>query len=543
MDAQTFLDNFATIADAPGGTQRLRELVLELAVHGELVEQDPADESAAVLLAGLRERRDALVTNGVIGKPRHPEGIPVDDAPHAIPASWCWARLGDIGAIVGGGTPKSDEPAYWADGVGVPWLTPADMGSQSSRLVSRGSRDITEKGLDESSAQLLPAGTVLFSSRAPIGHVGIAAQPLSTNQGFKSCLPYQGAMTEYIYLFLRYVGPIVDAAATGTTFKEVSGKDVALIPIPVPPLGEQQRIVPKVDELMGLCDELEARQERRDRATTSFGGSALHALTEADTPGDIRDAWERVDANWSTITDQTDDVVELEATILHLAVLGRLTRGDEDFEDKSAPSRVAGWSSLPRGWQWKSLQEVVDPDRSISYGVIKLGPDPGPSGVPVLRCSDVRRMRIDKRGVRHVDRALSDEYRRTILRGGELLVNVRGTLGGCAVVPREMAGFNVAREVAVVPTVDIDPAYLLYVFASPGFLNYTADSLRGTAYQGLNLSLLRAFPVPVPPKDEQAEIVARVNGMLTSCANLVAAGRAATQTATALSRALVAHAV
>jgi len=181
---------------------------------------------------------------------------------------------------------------------------------------------------------------------------------------------------------------------------------------------------------------------------------------------------------------------------------------------------------------------LVDPGRSISYGVIKLGSDPGPTGVPILRCSDVRRMEIDQRNIRHIEKSLSNEYRRTVLRGGEHLVNVRGTLGGCAIVPLEMAGFNIAREVAVVPTVGIDPDFLLYVFASPDFLEYTADSLRGIAYQGLNLSLLRNFPVPVPPPDEQREIVECVRGMLAACKHLRSAVDAVAKAEAALSRSL-----
>lgn len=216
MTPHDLIAAFEVVAEAPDGVARLRELVLQLAVRGRLVPQDPADEPASVLLKQLCHARVRLLATRVVGAPRHPEGVPVEDEPYELPTSWTWVRLGDVGAIVGGGTPKSGESAYWADGNDVPWLTPADMRHQVSRYVARGQRDITKAGLAASSAQLLPAGSILFSSRAPIGHVAIATGALTTNQGFKSCVPYDPEMSEFVYVFLRKAGPEIDAAAKGT---------------------------------------------------------------------------------------------------------------------------------------------------------------------------------------------------------------------------------------------------------------------------------------------------------------------------------------
>ena len=251
--AERMDDLFTALADLTP----LREAVLQLAVRGRLVPQDTDDEPAGKLVAKLEAGKEQLLGKEIITKPRYPCEIPVEQEPFEIPGTWQWLRLGDVGAIVGGGTPRSGESSFWSDGQDIPWLTPADMRRQPSRYISRGERDITSEGLSRSSAQMLPAGSVLFSSRAPIGHVGIAANPLSTNQGFKSCVPYVSAMSDYLYVFLKYAGPGIDEQATGTTFKEVAGKEFALIPVPIAPLAEQHRIVAKVDELMGLIDRLE----------------------------------------------------------------------------------------------------------------------------------------------------------------------------------------------------------------------------------------------------------------------------------------------
>ncbi len=278
MTTREFIEVFDTIAEAPGGIDRLRELVLQLAVRGRLVPQNPNDEPVSMLIAEMKAEKERLLSKKIITKSRYPSGVSIEPKPFEVPEKWQWFRLGDVGAIVGGGTPKSSEPSFWSDGQDIPWLTPADMRGQSSRYILRGARDITSEGLNRSSAQMLPAGSVLFSSRAPIGYVGIAANPLSTNQGFKSCVPYIPAMSDYLYVFFKYAGPGIDKQATGTTFKEVPGKEFALIPVPIPPLAEQHRIVAKVDELMELIDRLEQHLVAKGKYHEAFAASAVYHL-------------------------------------------------------------------------------------------------------------------------------------------------------------------------------------------------------------------------------------------------------------------------
>lgn len=278
MDLKILWEHFDVIIEAENGIQCLRELILQLAVIGKLTSQKPEKENSENLLNYLPELRQKKLSMGVFKETRHPRGIRVEIPPYQIPSNWLWVHLGDLGEIIGGGTPKTNEPRYWSDKEDIPWITPADMSKQESRYIVRGKRDITQEGLKKSSAQLMPAGTVLFSSRAPIGHVGIAANPISTNQGFKSCSPYHDDMSEYIFLYLRYAAKKINEQATGTTFKEVSGKDVALIPIPVPPLAEQKRIVEKVDELIELCDRLEESISKKEELARTISTSVVHCL-------------------------------------------------------------------------------------------------------------------------------------------------------------------------------------------------------------------------------------------------------------------------
>jgi type I restriction enzyme, S subunit len=160
------------------------------------------------------------------------------------------------------------------------------------------------------------------------------------------------------------------------------------------------------------------------------------------------------------------------------------------------------------GWVERPLFSLCVPKRVITYGVIKLG-DEIPDGVPCLRTSNVRWLHISRHGMKRISPVLSSEYSRTILKGGEVLVNVRGTLGGVAVVAKEMEGWNVSREVAVVP-VDpsrVNPAFLSYLIGSGVSQQWLGAVKKGAAYVGINIEDLRLLPVSVPKMVKQLEIV------------------------------------
>ena len=219
-DFEWWWNGFEAIADAPNGVARLREMILSLAVQGHLVPQDANDEPASELLKRIAQEKARLVEQKKIRKSEPLAPVSEDEAPFDLPESWVWVRVGDIGQVVGGGTPQSENSSYFSSD-SIPWLTPADLYGLREKHVSKGRRDITEAGLKNSSAQLMPTDAVVFSSRAPIGYVAIAANPLATNQGFKSCVPFVSGISEYLYYFLKHAAKTIDENATGTTFKEI----------------------------------------------------------------------------------------------------------------------------------------------------------------------------------------------------------------------------------------------------------------------------------------------------------------------------------
>ena len=192
--------------------------------------------------------------------------VPESEQPYKIPENWCWTRLGNITKVIGGGTPSSKVTAYYENG-NIPWLSPADLSGYNEIYISHGAKNITELGLEKSSAKMMPANTVCLSSRAPIGYVAIAQNPLSTNQGFKSFLPSPCYVPKYLYWYLKGNKELLESYASGTTFLELSGGKAGLVEIPLSPLSEQQRIVDRIESLFAKLDEA---KQKAQNALDSF---------------------------------------------------------------------------------------------------------------------------------------------------------------------------------------------------------------------------------------------------------------------------------
>ena len=214
--------------------ETLRSSILQWAIEGKLVPQLDTEP-------GVAQIGDA------------PENIPF-----AIPEKWKWVRIHFIGNVVGGGTPKTTNHLYWENGT-IDWFTPSDLGKITGKYAVNSLRKITEQGLKESSATLMPEGSILYSSRAPIGHIAISTKPCCTNQGCKSIVPNTKLITnDWAYFVMIARTNDIKSRATGTTFKEISAKGISETYIPLPPLAEQRRIVARLNELLAEVDRLKA---------------------------------------------------------------------------------------------------------------------------------------------------------------------------------------------------------------------------------------------------------------------------------------------
>lgn len=184
----------------------------------------------------------------------------VDDAD----PQWATGTISNLGQVVGGSTPSKAKPEYYTKS-GIAWITPKDLSVNKSKFITHGETDITELGLKNSSASIMPEGTVLFSSRAPIGYIAIAAGEVTTNQGFKSVIPKAEVGTAFMYFFLKHNLPVIEGMASGSTFKEISGSTMKNVPAVIPdtktlsrfndfcsPIFAQQQILEKQNQDLAL---------------------------------------------------------------------------------------------------------------------------------------------------------------------------------------------------------------------------------------------------------------------------------------------------
>lgn len=205
-------------------------------------------------------------------------------------------KLKEIGKIVSGATPKtSDETNFGGD---IPWITPADLSGYTDKYISHGARNLTEKGYNSCSTQLMPANSIVFSSRAPIGYVAIARNPLCTNQGFKSIIPCDSVNSEYLFYQLIYLRNEIKELGTGTTFKEISGAKFGEIEVVIPSLPEQAKAVARIEELFSQLDDAEAtlqktkaqlavyRQAVLKEAFKGYKSVTIESVTQHVTDGD-----------------------------------------------------------------------------------------------------------------------------------------------------------------------------------------------------------------------------------------------------------------
>lgn len=193
-----------------------------------------------------------------------------------LPEGWSYTEIGNVADIISGGTPKSGVAENFApSGEGIAWLTPADLSGYKNKYISRGARDLSKAGYDSCSAKVMPMGSILFSSRAPIGYVAIASNEISTNQGFKSFVFASDIYSGYAYYYMCSIKHLAEEMGTGTTFKEISGSSAKNLPFSIAPLAEQKIIAEKLDTLLAQVDSTKARLEQIPKILKRFRQAVL----------------------------------------------------------------------------------------------------------------------------------------------------------------------------------------------------------------------------------------------------------------------------
>ena len=272
-------DDFDRLIQSPESVDRLRRFILALAVRGKLTPQDPNDEPASELLKRIAAQKAQLVKAGKIKKGKVPRIIEIEEAPFSIPTMWRWVRFGNIADFSAGRTPTRNEPSFWNTG-DYPWISIADMHDGETLTTTR------ETVSDKSARQIFRSGpeqvgTMIMSFKLTIGKIARLGIRAYHNEAIISIRPYVEAFDPYLFKALPYFAKHGDAkgAIKGATLNRES---ISNIPIPLPPLAEQHRIVAKVDELMALCDRLEASLSTGDITRGRLAEAVLREVLETD---------------------------------------------------------------------------------------------------------------------------------------------------------------------------------------------------------------------------------------------------------------------
>ena len=434
-----------------------------------------------------------------------------------VPPNWVWTTLSQLGEIVGGGTPSTKEPSYWGDEIN--WITPSDLTGYSRKTIRKGARGISRLGSANSSAIVMPAGSVHFSSRAPIGHAVISSRPTATSQGFKSLIPASGILNSYVYYYLIASRDYARRRASGTTFLELSGKAFGELAIPLTSTATQHRIVAKIEALFSELDEgIESLEKARAQLSTYHQALLKHAF-EGKLTAHWRELWRSQDCTREWLIEQigNERAMRYEQKLRDWKIDARAWGdrgkcGDKPRRPRRPPTAdgiprdvLSTLPSLADSWVWGQLAWMTC---GVEYGTAAKS---APSGeVPVLRMGNIRSGKFDWSDL--VYTSDQDEIRRYLLHDEDVLFNRTNSpelVGKTAIYkgtePAIFAGYliriNNIRSV-------VDSQYLNLFLNSTVARQYGSSvKTDGVNQSNISGSKLLNYPFPYCSVEEQREIV------------------------------------
>ncbi len=513
-------EHLPLLATAPEGIQKLRGLILELAVRGKLVPQDPNDEPASELLKRIAKERARLEAAGVCKKSKA-QAVRTEEQPFEAPHGWAWVRLTHFGEFRSGKTPSTNRSEYW-DGT-IPWVSPKDM---KSLVVSKTEDYVSDLAISDG-LSLIPASSVLVVVRSGILRrtvpVAINSQPCTVNQDLKALCLVLPDLAQYVQLLIRGFERLILETLTkvGTTVESVKFDEFSQQPFPLPPLPEQHRIIAKVDELIALCDRLEAEQSDAAAAHERLVATLLGTLTESTDAADLAANWQRLADHFDTLFTTEASLDALKQTILQLAVMGKLV--PQDPNDAPASETFRGLERLslapealmqpPDQWavcQYRSLTSLIT---SGSRGWKEFYSD---TGAVFIRTQNIKTDTLVLDDVAFVDLPKRAEGMRSQVLKDDILITITGAnVTKAARIEMDLPEAYVSQHIALTrPTWSEMARWLHLCFVSRGSARGILEKLAYGDKPGLSLTNIRDLALPIPPLAEQHRIVAKVDELL-----------------------------
>lgn len=528
------------------GIKKLRELILELAVRGKLVPQDPNDEPASELLKRIAAEKAELVKQGKIKKQKPLPEIREDEKPFELPEGWEWIRLGDA--------------TINRDSERIP-LSSDERSNRQGIYDYYGASGVIDKIdnflFDKTLLLIGEDGANLINRTTPIAFMAHGKYWVNNHAHVLDgvCVSF----LEYICLYINSIS--LEQYITGTAQPKMNQAKMNTILLGLAPKREQSRILSKVNILMSLCDQLEQQSLTSLDAHQQLVETLLASLTDSQNAEELAENWARISQHFDTLFTTEASIDALKQTILQLAVMGKLVPQDPNDEpasellkrieqekaqlvkegkiknqkplppvsDKEKPFE------LPKGWEWCKLQNITS---KVTDGDHKT-PARTNSGYKLLSAKNVRDGYIDYNNCDYIAEADYLKSRERCLPevGDLLIVSVGGTIGRSSLI-KENANFALVRSVAIIKPLLFNSNYLKFSMDSLLLQKVIHETKRGGAQPCLYLSEISNFLFPMPPEKEQKRIVSKIEHLLSICARLKSRLQSAQQTQLHLADAL-----
>ena len=550
MNSAQLLAHFDHISDAPHAIPRLRRFILDLAVRGKLVEQDLRDEPASELLKRIQAKKTRLVSAGEMKKEKPLPVIEENEIPFAIPANWRWVRLNDVTSYL----QRGKSPKY-ATGEGLPVISQKCI--QWRGLDFDSAKLITRESIEEyESIRFLRSGDLLWNSTGTgtIGRIIKVKKPplklvCDSHVTVVRCLEVD---PEYVRSWIRsdHVYAVIEDRAAGSTNQVELTLQLAMNQVvPLPPLAEQQRIVAKVDELMAICDRLEAAQAERESRRDRLAASSLNRLNNGADGDAFRTHAHFYFNHLARLTTRHEHIQQLRKTILNLAVRGQLVPQDTSDEPadnilieissreggntngegklKTAFTRVPDEETpfrIPYGWTWTRIGCLCN---MISGKGFKAD-EYSKSGARLFQIANVSFGKTKWESLNYLPISYNVTYPELVLNAGDLVMALNRPL-----LNRQMKAAIIGEK--DLPAIlyqrvgkflfyssSVLPEYFFRYLQSLLFIEQLEQNLQGSDQPFINKSDTVQFLIPLPPLAEQHRIVAKVDELMALCDRLEA---------------------
>ncbi len=534
MNATRLLQHFDRISEAPDAIPCLRQFILELAVRGKLVEHDPKDEPTSELLNRILAEKERRIRDEQLKKQEPLPHVRPDEAWFDVPTSWIWVRLGTITQVLMGQSPPGE--TYNKTGEGIPLINgPVEFteGPFGKTVVNQYTTAPTN---------LCEEGDLLLCVRgSTTGRTNIAGFRACIGRGVAAIRPFFA--DQYVRLFVWRLRASIIAMGRGIAFPSVSRQQIEELPVPLPPLAEQHRIVTKVDELMALCDRLAAAQAERESGRDRLVAASLHRLNNGAAAESFREHARIHLRHLPRITTRPEHIQQLRQTILNLAVRGHLVPQDPNdepasellrrFEAKKAQLTKEGTiakerasapvdpgevpAQLPVSWRWARTatlcKVIVDCPHSTPVFV--------PRGIICLDTNSFKDGALIPHKIRYVsDDTYKERVRRLVPRAGDVVFAREGSVGASVIVPDGMKCCLGQRVMLFRPMPGILSTYFSLSLSEPSSLARLIELHKGIGAKHVNVADMRNALIPLPPLAEQQRIVAKVDELMALCDRL-----------------------